>query len=460
MCAGARQRERETPLARADLAWSLPMSMRTGNGGPPWVGCVGAFVLAAMTPALASAREGGFAVEDCGGCHAGGQEAEVSITVDDSTIEPGQTVRLSVSISSPSSNVGGLYLRTAAPVGTLKLVSGEPTKLAPGGGVIHTAPKPQSGGAVTFRVDWTAPLQPGDVEFLVAALAANGDRRSSGDARGSAYLSAVFGCSAMRFHPDYDGDGYGQTENVREACRKPPSYVQMVGDCDDYDGKRHPGASEVCNARDDDCDGQSDENLMVQTYCEDRDGDGHGVRGSTTMMGCGPARGFGLCDADCDDDDREVFPSASEQCNYVDDNCNGRVDEDARVACGEGWCRRYSESCSAAACVPGAPRAEECNALDDDCDGSVDEGANLCPVGQSCVEGTCARAAVMPSPGSSPAGMLAPLDGGRAEAGAPTSHPDSPSPGESGCSSGARGSPGVGIWSLAMLLWARRRRSR
>src|SRR6185369_18098236 len=43
--------------------------------------------------------------------------------------------------------------------------------------------------------------------------------------------------------PDVDGDGY-------DACH----------DCDDHDATVHPGAPEVCNAFDDDCDGRIDEN--------------------------------------------------------------------------------------------------------------------------------------------------------------------------------------------------------
>jgi hypothetical protein len=352
-----------------------------------------ACALLATTALTSSARahKNGIAVEDCGGCHGGGKQAEVTITPSSPTIGLGQTVRLSVSIQAPEGAVGGLFFRATQGVGKIALVASEPTKLL-GGGVTHSAPKSRSGQSVVFAVDWTAPTTPGDVEFVVTALAGNGDGRSTGDASGSGYLSAVFGCTGLPFYPDYDDDGFGGSDALpRLACTKPTAFSASSDDCDNYDERVHPGATETCNKRDDDCDTQVDEALPIREYCEDKDGDGHGVRTTALYMGCAPTKGFGLCDSDCRDDDATIYPSAQELCNYRDDDCNNRVDDNARASCGVGWCRRNSESCDPALCVPGRPVTEVCNLLDDDCDGTIDEG-ELCGVRELCLEGACVKA--------------------------------------------------------------------
>jgi hypothetical protein len=348
------------------------------------------FALVGSLPTAAWARESGIAAEDCTGCHNGSADrpATVSISANPISPQPGQTVRLTVSVS--SGNAAGLYFRSTPNVGTLAAVSGQSTKLVEGG-LVHSAPKAASGGTTTFAIDWTAPASQGDVELFAFALAVNDDGRSTGDSYGTAYLSLVYGCSGSTYYADYDLDGYGGTlANPRRACSPPDSYALMNGDCDDYDPKLNPGASELCNGKDDNCNGSIDENVVYADYCEDKDGDGHGVKGGATKHDCGPRNGFGLCDNDCDDANPKVYPGATELCNYEDDNCNNRIDEGARATCGEGWCRRSSDSCSVNLCTPGEPIPEECNGLDDDCDGVVDEG-ELCASGQACIDGTCRK---------------------------------------------------------------------
>jgi hypothetical protein len=56
---------------------------------------------------------------------------------------------------------------------------------------------------------------------------------------------------------DLDGDGVGDSATAERSCA--PGRADAGGDCNDQDPLTHPGATEVCNGLDDDCDGQVDE---------------------------------------------------------------------------------------------------------------------------------------------------------------------------------------------------------
>ncbi len=57
------------------------------------------------------------------------------------------------------------------------------------------------------------------------------------------------------WYTDEDGDGYGDEDDPRETCDPDPTWVPVAGDCEPANENAHPGAAEVCNAYDDDCDG-------------------------------------------------------------------------------------------------------------------------------------------------------------------------------------------------------------
>ncbi|MCK6503782.1 hypothetical protein L6R53_10350 [Myxococcota bacterium] len=179
------------------------------------------------------------------------------------------------------------------------------------------------------------------------------------------------------WYRDDDGDSYGDPAESTLSCDLPSGYVSNDDDCDDGRSSVHPGATEVCNDLDDDCDGSVDEGAVSDgTWYADSDGDGYGDA-SDTSASCDRPEGYVDDDTDCDDRDEAVYPGASEvPYDGIDQDCDGDdltdVDGDGfDCACGAGGtdCNdRDAES------WPGAP--EDADGRDDDCDDTVDEGTD------------------------------------------------------------------------------------
>lgn len=175
---------------------------------------------------------------------------------------------------------------------------------------------------------------------------------------------------------DGDGDGYGE------------------GDCVDTNPDIHPGAAEVCDGVDNDCDGTIDANATdAVAWYLDLDQDLYGDNAQTTAA-CWKPTGYTAFTDDCDDTRADVYPGAPEACDGVDNNCTG--DETDAVDAGywfgdndgDGYGFSPRRACGAdpglvtaggdcadgdAARHPGAD--EWCNGWDDDCDGETDEAA-------------------------------------------------------------------------------------
>jgi len=116
------------------------------------------------------------------------------------------------------------------------------------------------------------------------------------------------------WYRDADNDGYSDGTTDTTSCTRPTGYkvaselISTSGDNDDSDAGVNPGATEVpYNGKDDDCN--------PATPDDDLDQDGY------------------LVATDCDDNDAAVHPGATEDCNGIDDDCDGLMDEEGATGC-------------------------------------------------------------------------------------------------------------------------------
>ena len=121
------------------------------------------------------------------------------------------------------------------------------------------------------------------------------------------------------FYADADGDMYGDAAVTQEACDASDGWVADDTDCDDADPMVNPGATEVCDDVDNDCDAATAE--PTSWFYQDMDGDMYGDAG-VSAEACEPSEGWVADDSDCDDTDPMVNPGAMEVCDGIDNDCD------------------------------------------------------------------------------------------------------------------------------------------
>ena len=167
---------------------------------------------------------------------------------------------------------------------------------------------------------------------------------------------------------DRDGDGVG---DLCDSCIDEPNRDQIDADGDDIGDACDPlicipdGMPDMCDGLDNDCDGQVDE------------GPDGGVPVAPGPCATGEPGICAVGQRACVDGAIVCIPDVSpeaEICDFLDNNCDGFIDEGLVNACGD--CNVDPE--------------EICDGIDNNCDGFIDEG-DLCDRGWVCLEGECRR---------------------------------------------------------------------
>ena len=139
------------------------------------------------------------------------------------------------------------------------------------------------------------------------------------------------GCEEATFYADADGDGYGNASTGMMACEAPSGYVTDASDCDDTDSAVNPGATEVCDGIDNNCDSSVDPDSSADaaTWYADSDADGYGDTDSFySVTACSVPTGYVADSSDCNDADGAVNPGATEVCDGIDNDCDTVIDPD------------------------------------------------------------------------------------------------------------------------------------
>lgn len=161
--------------------------------------------------------------------------------------------------------------------------------------------------------DTSAAIHPGAIEICDDA---NTDEDCDGLADDDD--SSVAGTTSA--YADEDGDGSGGVAGW--FC----DGVATSGDCDDAEPASYPGATEVCDHLDNDCDGDIDGDAVDKTvWYPDADGDGF-TDPEISAVHCSAPDGYTAesDQPDCDDADSDVHPGAVEILDdQIDQDCDG-----------------------------------------------------------------------------------------------------------------------------------------
>jgi len=228
--------------------------------------------------------------------------------------------------------------------------------------------------------------------------------------------------------PDVDGDNFVVCDGI---CSLAPG--DQCGECDDGNAATFPGAPEICDGLDNDCDtvvpaNEADADADTFRVCDGDcdDGDPNTFPGAAeicdgldndcdTVVPANEADAdadtFRICDNDCDDADPDTYPGAPELCDGLDNDCDTVVPANEADADADTF-RICDNDCDDgnASSFPGA--TEICDGLDNDCDGSLPpDEADADGDSVSICEGDCDDTDPAVSPNAMETGAVACADG-------------------------------------------------
>ena len=128
------------------------------------------------------------------------------------------------------------------------------------------------------------------------------------------------------YYADADGDGFGDPNTETLSCEIIPGFEENMDDCDDTNENVNPDAQKCNDGLDNNCDGEVEEIDISSFYYPDQDGDGYGAMVYATISCLDPV-GFVQNNIDCDYSNPMINPDASEECDGIDNNCDGIVHE-------------------------------------------------------------------------------------------------------------------------------------
>jgi hypothetical protein len=198
----------------------------------------------------------------------------------------------------------------------------------------------------------------------------------------------------VNYFADADGDGFGDITTLISTCIQTQGYVTNSSDCNDNDAAIFPGAMEICNDIDDDCNELIDDGLVFTTYYADADGDSFGDI-NNPLDACMMPDGYVTNNTDCNDNSANQNAASAEICNGEDDDCDGAIDNglifldfysdidgdgfgagNVTSSCadlGAGYTNNNTD-CDDTNSNTNPSATETCNTIDDNCDGQTDDG--------------------------------------------------------------------------------------
>ncbi|MBW2149124.1 MAG: putative metal-binding motif-containing protein [Deltaproteobacteria bacterium] len=223
--------------------------------------------------------------------------------------------------------------------------------------------------------------------------------------------------------PDNDNDGYVVCDGV---CTVPSGKACGDENCDDNDADVYPGATDICDGKDNDCDNVVDEDFVENQNCQvfinpcinysilECD-NGQEICPEPEMGWNTPEDELAYtaachdgvdndCDNDVDEDDSDCEATEGERCNGLDDDYNDSIDDNVVVGfnlgdpceVGEGICLRQGilicgedDTVYVCSATPGSPKNENTpgrctDGLDNNCDGLTDLDDPECQEEEKC----------------------------------------------------------------------------